>query len=111
MQRSMVLLPDPLRPITATTSLGSMSSDTPSRTRSAPKYFLIALMCRADMTVPLQTFAQEGHRITDGEVDRGNRQEDVERLERHVVEQLSGTGEFHETDQCDHGCILDDLHH
>ena len=49
MQRSSVLLPEPERPMMATTSPLAISSETPFSTSFAPKLFLTSRMLTSDI--------------------------------------------------------------
>src|SRR5258708_5377250 len=87
-QRSSVLLPDPLRPSSATTPPRSTSRETPFRTDSAPKLLWRFSTETIGMEPHFQFAARPGQRKADREIDRGDRQEDRKRLEGGVVRKL-----------------------
>src|SRR6478736_2957550 len=87
MQRSSVVLPDPLGPITTTTSPGCTDSDTPRSTSSVPKRFDTPTTSSIgrSMTVDdtsLEISAIECQCVAYTEVDCCGAQEDLERCER-----------------------------
>src|SRR5882757_3664844 len=131
MQRSSVLLPDPLRPTMATSWPWRTSSDTPSRTFSGPKYFVtfwtlttmsaalacplgsrarrpLATVLSCDMQFPFENTARYRQRVADREIDRGDEQEDQKRLKRRIVDDLAGARQF---DEADDRCQRGVLHH
>src|SRR6266568_5638876 len=96
MQRSSVLLPEPLRPMMATTCPASTLSDTPLRTSTGPKRLCTSSMTTAGMHCPFKIAAETGERKADQEIDRRHGRKDLERPECRVVDQLARAGEFHE---------------
>src|ERR1700754_957187 len=127
MQRSSVLLPEPLRPMIATIWPCLTSSETPSSTFIGPKYlvtsrtctispvagapppFVAALFC--DMQSPFENAARDRQRIADREIDRRNDDEDEEGLEGGVVDALAGARQLDETDHRGERGVLHHLHH
>src|SRR5215469_18379573 len=90
MQRSSVVLPEPLGPITTTTSPGATDNDTSHNTCAAPKDLLTPAISsigrcaagRASMAVedaPLEVSAIEGQGIADAEIDGSRADEDLKR--------------------------------
>ena len=89
MQRSNVVLPEPLGPITTTASAGATVSEMPRSTWLAPKLFTmpaIASMGRgwvsggsvANEGPSLKVSSIQGHGVADAEVDRRGSQENLE---------------------------------
>src|SRR6478609_6689206 len=132
MQRSAVLLPDPLRPITASTSPRSTVKSTPSSTFSLPKLLctflsettgelvgsacILRMSCSLDdgahrAAARLQPAADTRDRVAKGKVDHGDDRVDEEWLKERVVDDLSRAREFDETDHGGERRVLDDLHH
>src|SRR3954453_4703490 len=81
MQRSMVLLPEPERPIPARISPGRTASETRSSTVFWPKRFTTSESSTSDMEPPLEDAAPLGEREAHEKVDRGDDQEDGHRAE------------------------------
>src|SRR6185312_12377670 len=123
MQRSSVLLPDPLRPTMAATWPGATSKPTPSSTRKGPNSFTTfsiwtmgALGASLDassagMGFPFQGARRERQRVAQREVDGGDHDEDHERLEGRVVDDLAGARQLDEADHRGQRGVLHDLHH
>src|SRR6476469_9947744 len=93
MQRSSVLLPDPLRPTMATVWPRATSRLTPSRTRNVPNS-LTTLETRTTVALvtgaacigsPFEETAGQRQRIAHGEIDCGHDTEDDEGFEGRVV--------------------------
>src|SRR5215472_9948500 len=93
MQRSSVVLPEPLGPITTTTSPGATDSDTSHSTCAAPKDLLTPEISsigrcaggRTSMAVkdaPLEMSAIERQGIADAEIDRASSDKNLKRRER-----------------------------
>src|SRR5579883_3597215 len=93
MHRSRVVLPEPLGPMTTTTSPASTDKDTPRNTSKAPKrletFFTSSIgrcaVIGGSMTVEDASFeisAIECQCVTDAEVDRRCAEEDLERRQR-----------------------------
>src|SRR5471030_3130617 len=127
MQRSRVLFPEPLRPTMATVWPSATSKPTPSRTRSAPNSLITSLMrtiassvlrtmaasvpLSADIGIPLERARGERQRVAQDEVDGPDDDEDDERLEGRVVDDLARAGEFDEADHRGKRRVLHDLDH
>src|SRR5580704_3312464 len=115
MQRSKVLLPEPLRPTTATVWPRATSKPTPSSTRSGPKSFTTFSMrtmgSSADMGSPFQRAGGDRQRVAQHEIDSGDRGEDHKRLEGRVVDDLAGARQLDEADHRGKRGVLHDLHH
>src|SRR5205085_1402345 len=120
MQRSSVLLPEPLRPTIATVWPRATSKPTPSSTRSAPNALTTisrrtiasaAVESVPDMDLPLERARGQRQRVAQREIDRGDDAEDDERLEGRVVDDLARAREFDETDHRGERGVLDDLDH
>src|SRR6185437_13099355 len=135
MQRSRVLLPEPLRPTMATVWPRATSKPTPSRTRSAPNSLMTSLMrtiassvlrtiassvlrtmaasepLSADIGFPLERARGERQRIAQDEVDGADDGEDGEGLEGRVVDDLPGARQLDEADHRGQRGVLHDLHH
>src|SRR5579883_1385185 len=123
MQRSRVLLPEPLRPTMAATWPGATSKPTPSSTRRGPNSFTTFLIwttgslaaalgaSATGMGFPFQGARRQRQRVAQREVDGGDHGEDHERLEGRVVDDLAGAGELDEADHRSQRGVLHDLHH
>src|SRR5260221_2829100 len=111
MQRSSVDLPEPLRPIRATTVARSTEKDTSFSTASEPKLLCTRDKRTTDMEPPFKPPAECREGKADEEVERRDAAEDGQRLEGQVVDQLAGPGELDEADEGGQRRILDDLHH
>src|ERR1700682_6150986 len=102
MQRSRLLLPEPLRPTTATVWPRATSKPTPSRTRNGPNSFTTFSMRTMDSSAGMGSpFQRAG----------GDRGEDHERLEGRVVDDLAGARQLDEADHRGERGVFDDLHH
>src|SRR3954471_6671813 len=110
MQRSRVLLPEPERPMMATTSPLAMSSETPFSTSFAPKLFLTSRMLTSDIESALDFFRPPGQRETQAEIDQRDQRIDHEGTERRVVEHGAGFGQLDEADDRGQRRALDHLH-
>src|SRR4051812_29342051 len=115
MQRSRVLLPEPLRPTMAATWPRATSKPTPSSTRSAPNSFttfwIWTIASAAGMGFPFQRARRQRQRVAHCEVDGGDDGEDHKRLEGRVVDDLAGPRELDEADHRGQRSVLHDLHH
>src|SRR5690242_3324727 len=115
MQRNRVLLPEPLRPTMAATWPGATSKPTPSSTRSGPNSFTTFLIwtmgSAAGMGLPFQGARRQRQWVAQREVDGGDHDEDHERLEGRVVDDLAGARELDEPDHRGQRGVLHDLHH
>src|SRR5882757_1889123 len=109
MQRSSVLLPEPLRPMMATTCPASTLSDTPFRTSTGPKRLCTSSMTTAGMHCPFKIAAETGERKADQEIDRRHGREDLERPERRVVDELPRARQLDKPDNRDDRCVLHQL--
>src|SRR5271170_5261951 len=70
MQRSSVLLPEPLRPMIATTSPGSIASDTASSTRCAPKRLEMFFNAKMGIDASFEPLGQQRERPAEDEIER-----------------------------------------
>src|SRR5436305_8819528 len=110
MQRSSVLLPEPERPMMATTSPLATSSETPFSTSFAPKLFLTSRMLTSDIEPTLDFLGAPGQREAQAKIDQRHQRVDQERPERGVVEHGAGLGQLDKADdRCQRGA-LDHLH-
>src|SRR5258707_14199123 len=110
MQRSSVLLPDPERPMIATTSPFCTSSETPLSTSLGPKLFLTSWMLTSDIEATLELLGGPGQREAQAEIDHRDQRVDQEGAERRVVEHGAGLGQFDEPDDRGERGALDHLH-
>src|SRR5689334_15976643 len=110
MQRSIVLLPEPDRPITAMISPGSMASETPSSTVLRPKRLTTFCSSTRGTQPPFQTAAELGQREAHGEVDRCHHDIDGEGTKGRSVGELAFAGQLDETDHGGERGVLDELH-
>src|SRR5579859_71436 len=109
MQRRSVDLPEPLRPMRATTWPRSTVSETPFRTSTEPKLLCTLSMSTTDMENPFEISAQPRKRKADQEIDQGDDTENLERRERGVVDELPGARQLDEADDRDDGGVLHQL--
>src|SRR6478735_2633151 len=111
-QRNAVLLPEPLRPIRASTWPFCISNDTPRNTWAAPKFFQTSCnRTMVDIQFPLETLRQPRQRIAKTKIKHRDNQVGGERPERGVVDQLADVGHLGEPDDRGQRGALDDLHH
>ena len=94
MHRKSVVLPEPLGPITTTTSPGLTASETSRNTSTAPKRLRrpaissIGRCCRlcgtsmAEEDASFKVLSIEGEGIADAEIDRRRADEDLKRRQR-----------------------------
>src|SRR5688572_31731182 len=100
MQRRAVLLPEPLRPMIATTDPGRTWNDTPSSTLTVPKRLHTAsTSTMGDIKRPFEAAAPGRQRITEREIQGRDQHEDNERAERGVVDHLARAHQFDESDR------------
>src|SRR3954468_15861272 len=120
MQRSNVLLPEPLRPTIATVWPGATSKPTPSSTRNGANSLTTAERWTiasglgasgTDMDLPLERPRGDRQGVAQREIDRGDDAEDHERLEGRVVDDLARARELDESDHRGERGVLDDLDH
>src|SRR3982750_472857 len=109
MQRRSVVLPEPERPITATTSPASTSSDTSSRTTFVPNCLRSLANAKSGIDPPFETQRQKRHRPAQCEVQKRDDRVHDHRLERHVDDQLPGARQLDETDDRGDRRPLDEL--
>src|SRR5271154_3465978 len=84
MQRSSVVLPEPLRPMMATTSPLSIVSDTSSSATCVPKRLQMPFNAKIGIDAPFKSSAEEGERPAHGEVQCRDDRIDDHGLKRHV---------------------------
>src|SRR5262245_57830764 len=110
MQRSMVLLPEPERPMTAMISPASTESEMRSSTVLAPKRLTTLWSSTSDTECPFQVPAPLRQWEAYGEIDRGDGDVNGKRSVG------GGSGELtfaRQLDEADHRCqgrVLDELH-
>src|SRR5258705_8990154 len=111
MQRSAVLFPDPLAPITAIISPFFTSNDTPFSTWFEPnRLYTSPSLTIADIELVLHRLAPARERIAQHEIESADQPEHEERLKDRVVDDLARARQF---DEADHRCErrhLDHLH-
>src|SRR5689334_13106711 len=110
MQRSIVLLPEPERPITAMISPVRTPSETRSSTVFCPKRFTTSESSTSGMEPPLEHAAPLGQRKAHDEIDRRDDQEHRHRPEGRGVGDLRLASELDEADRCRKRGVLDELH-
>src|SRR5471032_358041 len=108
--RSKVLLPEPLRPMIATTCPDSTEKSMPFRTWFAPNCFFKFWVSTSGIPFPFERARVTGKRITNHEIDHGDKTIDYERPECRVRDHRSGFGEFGEADDRDQRRVLHGLH-
>src|SRR6478672_8698901 len=119
MQRSSVLLPDPLRPMIATVWPRTTSRLTPSKTRNVPNSFTTPVTCTtvallagaACIGSPFEETAGQRQRVAHRKIDCGHDTEDDEGLEGRVVDDLACARELDKADHRSQRRILHDLDH
>src|SRR5829696_1519754 len=109
MQRSIVLLPEPERPITAMISPGATSSETSSRTVLAPKRLTTWESSTSDMQPALQIPAPLGQREAHREVDHRDDHEHRHRAKGRGIGNLRLAGQLDEADGGRERGVLDEL--
>src|SRR3954453_9275263 len=109
MQRRIVLLPDPERPITAMISPGATVTETSSRTVFEPKRLTTCDSSTSDMQTALQVAAPLGEREAHREVDRRDDDEHGHRPEGRGVGDLRLPGQLDEADRRGKRGVLDEL--
>src|SRR3954471_21637915 len=109
-QRSRVLLPEPERPMMATTSPLAMSSETPFSTSLAPKLFLTSRILTSDIEASFDFLRPPRQREAQAEIDQRDQRVDQERPEGGVVEHGAGLGQLDEADDRGERRALDDLY-
>src|SRR5471032_832616 len=110
-QRSAVLFPEPLAPITAIISPLATSSDTPLSTWFEPKLLYTSpSLTIADIELFLHRLAPARERITQHEIEDPDQSEHEERLKNRVVDDLARASQFDETNHRSKRRHLDDLH-
>src|SRR5438093_10572812 len=113
MQRKAVLLPEPLWPMTATTSPLSTARLTPLSTCTAPKLLCTCFSSTiGDIEFPFERERLARQRVADREVENRGQAEIDEGLKGRVVQRLRVVRELGEADDDrGHRRVLDDLHH
>src|SRR3984893_7571042 len=119
MQRSSVVLPEPLGPITTTTSPGVTASDTSRNTSTAPKRLCRAVISRigrcryagrssmADEDASFKVPAIEGEGIADAEIDRRSTDEDLKWRESALDDLAARNRQLPQSDDRDQRGRLD----
>src|SRR3954452_23388707 len=110
MQRSRVLLPEPERPMMATTSPFSTSSETPFSTSLAPKLFLTSRMLTSDIEPTFNFLGVPGQREAQAKIDQRHQRIDQKWPERRVVQHGAGLGQFDKADDRGQRGAFDHLH-
>src|SRR6267143_501594 len=118
MQRSSVVLPEPLGPITTTTSPGVTASDTSRNTSTAPKRLCRAVISRigrccragrssmAEEDASFKVPAIEGEGIADAEIDRRRTDKDLKWRESPLDDLAARHRQFPQADDRDQrGCL------
>src|SRR3954470_2378077 len=110
MQRSIVLLTEPERPITAIMSPWRTASETWSSTVFWPKRFTTSESSTSDMEPPLEDTAPLSQWEAHQEIDRRDDEEDGHRPEGRGVGDLRLAGQLDEADGGRERGVLDELH-
>src|SRR5208282_6087821 len=110
MQRSSVVLPEPLRPMMATTSPLSIVSDTSSSATCAPKRLQMPLNAKIGIDAPFKGAAELRQRPAHREIQGRDDRRDDHGLKRHVDDELPGAGQLDEADDGRNRRALDELH-
>src|SRR5271163_3778823 len=98
MQRSKVLFPEPLRPMIATTSPGSIASDTASSTRCVPKRLEMPFNAKMGIDASFEPLGEQRERPAQDEIERRHDRIDDHGLEGRVGHQLTRAGQLDESD-------------
>src|SRR5271169_7187160 len=106
MQRSSVVLPEPLRPMMATTSPLSIVSETSSSATCVPKRLQMPFNAKIGIDAPFKRPAKERKRPAHCEIQRCHDRIDDHGLKRDVDDELSGTGELDETNDGSNRCAF-----
>src|SRR5690242_12277877 len=109
MQRSIVLLPEPLRPMIATISPGSTASETPFSTSTGPKLLWTSRSSTSGTEPHFQAPAGARQGEADREIERGHDEIDREWAEGGVRDHLAGAGQLDEADRRGERGVLDEL--
>src|ERR1700710_1592303 len=99
--RSSVLLPEPLRPMIATTWPDSTEKSMPFKTSFAPNCLRRFCVSTSGIPFPFERARVAGQRIAENEVDHRDEAVDEKRLERRVRDHRAGLREFGEADDGD----------
>src|SRR3990167_3437090 len=120
MQRSSVLLPEPLLPMMAITSPGAICRSMPLSTSLLPYDLrsarmstmgaMAALVSTGGMQLPLQGFGVQAHGVAQHKIQNGHTAEHEKRAVGGVGNGLAHLGQLHETNHRGQRCALDDLH-
>src|SRR5688572_29046006 len=108
-QRSIVDLPEPDRPMTATISPFSRLSEIPFSTSTWPKRLCTSRSSTSDTKPPFQHLAQLRDRKADHEIDGGGGKIDRERRESRSADDLAGASQLDEADQRGKRRVLHEL--
>src|SRR5476649_696550 len=109
MQRSSVLFPEPLRPMIATTSPGSIESDTSSSAWWLPNRLEMPFNAKSGIDPPLQSLRQQRQWPAHHEIEHRDDRIDDHRLEGRVGHQLTGARQLDEADDGSDRRALDEL--
>src|SRR5882757_4977727 len=109
MQRSSVLLPEPLRPMIATTSPVSISSEISLRTLCPANALEMPFNAKRGIDAPFEMLAEQRQRPADHEVKSGDHWIDDHRLEGDIRHKLAGSGQLDEADDRSDRCAFDQL--
>src|SRR5215469_6346840 len=96
MQRSKVVLPEPLRPMMATTSPGSMVSVTSSSATCVPKRLEMPFSAKIGIDAPFKSLAEVGKRPAHDEIQRRHDRVHDHGLEGHIDDELPRASQFDE---------------
>src|SRR6267154_1581003 len=110
MQRSRVVLPEPLRPMMATTSPVSMVIETSSSATCVPKRLEMPFNAKIGIDAPFKISGQERKRPAHREVERRHQWIDDHGLERHIHDELSSASQLDKTNDGGDRGVLDELY-
>src|SRR5271170_5452630 len=106
-QRSSVVLPEPLRPMMATTSPLSIVSDTSSSATWVTKRLQIPFNAKIGIDAPFKTSTEQRKRPAHSEIQCRYDRIDDHGLKRHVDDKLPRAGQFDEANDGGNGGAFD----
>src|SRR5690554_6133535 len=109
-QRNMVLLPEPLRPMMAMTCPRSTDKEIPFSTWTSPNFLVMLSISTMGMQFLFQEKTKTRQRVAHHKIKCRNNRENNEGLESRIADQLACQGQFHQANNGGYGGVLDKLH-